>query len=196
MPTAQDQPQTPDRPRGHALPAVTLRTARADDAEALGELAALTFPLACPPGSTAEDQAAFVAGNLSADHFRSYVADPGRTLLVAAAEDGALVAYAMLVAGDPTDPEVDAAVGIRPTIELSKCYVHPDHHGAGIAHTLMAASLEAARAHGAAGVWLGVNQHNARARAFYERSGFAVVGTKHFQVGGRLEDDFVLERAL
>ena len=53
-----------------------------------------------------------------------------------------------------------------------------------------------ARDRGAQGMWLGVNQLNARAQAFYTRSGFAVVGTKHFQVGGRLEDDYVLERPL
>ena len=46
------------------------------------------------------------------------------------------------------------------------------------------------------GIWLGVNQQNARAQAFYVRSGFAVVGTKHFTVGTRVEDDYVLERPL
>ena len=60
----------------------------------------------------------------------------------------------------------------------------------------MESSLSVARARGAAGIWLGVNQQNGRARAFYERSGFAVVGTKHFTVGTRVEDDYVLERAL
>ena len=60
----------------------------------------------------------------------------------------------------------------------------------------MDASLDAGRNRGAAGMWLGVNQHNARARAFYERSGFTVVGTKHFTVGARIEDDYVLERPL
>jgi tRNA (guanine37-N1)-methyltransferase len=60
----------------------------------------------------------------------------------------------------------------------------------------MAASIDAARERGAVGMWLGVNQQNTRARAFYERSGFAVVGTKHFTVGARVEDDYVLERPL
>ena len=102
----------------------------------------------------------------------------------------------MLVAGEPTDDDVRAALHLRPTVELSKCYVHPDHHGAGVAGALMSASLDAARARGAHGMWLGVNQHNARAQAFYVRSGFAVVGTKHFTVGARVEDDYVLERPL
>jgi tRNA (guanine37-N1)-methyltransferase len=60
----------------------------------------------------------------------------------------------------------------------------------------MSASLDLARDLGAAGVWLGVNQHNARAQRFYAKSGFAVVGVKHFTVGSVLEDDFVMERQL
>ncbi|NNH07981.1 GNAT family N-acetyltransferase [Cellulomonas fimi] len=171
-----------------------VRPALPADVDALAALAALTFPLACPPGSTAADQQAFVAAVLSAERFAQYVADPARAVLVA--DDDVLTGYTMLVEGEPADGDVRAALTVRPTIELSKCYVHPDHHGAGVAHALMAASLDEARRRGAAGMWLGVNQLNVRARTFYERSGFAVVGTKHFTVGSRVEDDFVLERAL
>lgn len=102
----------------------------------------------------------------------------------------------MLVAGEPADADVAAAVTIRPTIELSKCYVDPGFHGAGVGAGLVAASAEAARARGAASVWLGVNQENARANRFYEKQGFALVGTKRFLVGDRYEDDFVRERVL
>jgi ribosomal protein S18 acetylase RimI-like enzyme len=59
----------------------------------------------------------------------------------------------------------------------------------------MTASLEVAAAGGAASVWLGVNAENARAIRFYEKQGFARVGTKRFRLGGRLEHDLVLERA-
>lgn len=176
------------------------RPATTADVEPLAELAAITFPLACPPGSTAQDQQEFVAAVLSASRFTEYLADPSRALLVAVDDDGAdpaaLLGYTMLVEGEPTDDDVRVALTIHPTIELSKCYVHPDHHGAGVAHRLMAASLDVARDRGAHGMWLGVNQQNARAQAFYTRSGFAVVGTKHFTVGSRVEDDFVLERPL
>ncbi|ROS31601.1 GNAT family N-acetyltransferase [Cellulomonas sp. PhB150] len=174
---------------------VEIRPAQATDVEALARLAALTFPLACPPGSTAQDQQAFIDAVLSPERFADYVADQQRVVLVAQSDDD-LVGYTMLVAGEPADPDVRAALTIAPTIELSKCYVHPDHHGAGTAAALMDRSLDEGRARTAGGMWLGVNQLNARARRFYERHGFAVVGVKHFQVGGRLEDDYVLERAL
>ena len=60
----------------------------------------------------------------------------------------------------------------------------------------MTASIQTARGRGAAGLWLGVNQENAKANRFYEKHGFARVGTKRFLVGDRYEDDFVYERAV
>lgn len=174
---------------------LTIRPAVDGDVAALAELAALTFPLACPPSTTAADQATFVAAHLSPDRFAQYLADPLRTVLVA--DDGArLVGYAMTVAGEPADPQVARAVRLRPTLELSKCYVHPDRHGTGASAQLMAAALAVARASGSASVWLGVNQENERARRFYAKQGFEVAGTKHFVVGSRTEDDFVMERAV
>ncbi|GHS89130.1 N-acetyltransferase [Actinomycetota bacterium] len=172
-----------------------IRPAVPTDADALAAVAAVTFPLACPPGSTPADQAEFIAAHLSRARFAEYLADPARDLLVAE-DGGGIVGYTMLVTGEPTDADVRAALTLRPTVELSKCYVLPGHHGQGVAAALMAASLDAARARTAAGVWLGVNAQNLRAQAFYRRSGFAVIGTKHFVVGSRLEDDLVLERAL
>ncbi|GAA3818445.1 GNAT family N-acetyltransferase [Cellulomonas soli] len=195
-PSTSNVPADAPGPAGDRDAAVTVRPATAADVPAVAELAALTFPLACPPDSPEADQQAFIAAVLSAERFAGYLADPTRDVLVSADRTGRPVGYTMLVEGEPSDEDVRDALTIRPTIELSKCYVHPGHHGSGVAGALMAASLEAARERGALGMWLGVNQLNARAQAFYTRSGFAVVGTKHFQVGGRLEDDYVLERPL
>ena len=173
---------------------MTVRPAERGELDALARLAAVTFPLACPPGSTPQDQQEFIDAVLSPRRFAEYLDDPLRDVLVAG--DDELVGYTMLVAGEPADDDVQAALHLHPTVELSKCYVHPDHHGAGIANALMASSLDVARSRGAHGMWLGVNQQNSRAQAFYVRSGFAIVGTKHFTVGTRVEDDYVLERSL
>ncbi|KQQ93458.1 acetyltransferase [Leifsonia sp. Leaf325] len=182
---------------------IRIRTATAADAGSLAELAAATFPLACPPHTTAEAIADFIATHLSHDSFDAYLADPARVLLIAeqqqatdAASDPLAVGYTMLVFGEPTDADVAAAIGIRPTVELSKFYTLASIHGTGVSGPLMAATLDAAGERGAAGAWLGVNEENARAIRFYEKNGFARVGTKHFLVGDRYEDDFVLERRL
>lgn len=174
-------------------PSVTVRPAWVAEAGALHDLAALTFPLACPPSTTEAAKAAFIEQHLSRGAFAQYLADPLRLVLVAARGDE-LVGYAMLVHGEPADPDVAAAVQHRPTAELSKLYVHPDLHGGGVASALVEHALHAAVDEGAVSVWLGVNIHNARANRFYEKAGFAVVGTKGFRVGDVIEDDFVRER--
>ncbi|MDP9027535.1 MAG: GNAT family N-acetyltransferase [Actinomycetota bacterium] len=172
-----------------------IRPGRSADAAALAAVAAATFPLACPPHTSDEAKADFIAKNLTETSFAGYLADPERALFLAELDD-APVGYTMLVFGEPHDQDVSAAISLRPTVELSKMYVLPGQHGAGVSSALMRTSLDEARARGAVGAWLGVNEENVRANRFYEKSGFERVGSKKFLVGERWEDDFVRERAL
>ena len=173
----------------------TIRLAGPGDADALGDLAAATFPLACPPHATPEAIAEFIQSHLTAARFIDYLADSQRIIMLAE-RDRSAVGYTMLIGGDPTDDDVRAAVTIRPTIELSKVYTLQDAHGGGVAAPLMAETLVRAAETGAHGVWLGVNQQNARAIRFYEKQGFRIVGPKTFYVGPQLHHDHVMERAL
>lgn len=173
----------------------TVRAASAADAALLHELAAATFALACPPGTMPANIEDFIGRNLSEARFTEYLAQDTRELLIAESE-GVPVGYTMLVFEEPVDADVAAALTVRPSAELSKCYLLPNQHGRGLAAMLMAASVGVARARGVAGVWLGVNQHNARANRFYQKSGFRIAGAKKFLVGGKWEDDFVRELVL
>jgi ribosomal protein S18 acetylase RimI-like enzyme len=175
--------------------AVVVRPARPGDAGVLAEVAAATFALACPPHITRQAIDTSIAQVLSKERFDDYLADPERELFVAV-EAELVTGYAMGVHGEPADPDDRVALTLLPTTELSKIYVRPDHHGAGTSHLLMAAGIEAARARGSAGVWLGVNQENERAQRFYTKNGFERVGTKRFLVGDRYEDDYVFERSV
>ncbi|MBX3094544.1 MAG: GNAT family N-acetyltransferase [Cryobacterium sp.] len=167
-----------------------LRRAVSGDAALLHDVAAATFPLACPPDSSPADIQEFIDTHLTEARFDEYLADPARDLLLAVEGDRA-VGYTMLIADEPTDQDVAASVTLRPTVELSKVYVRPDAHGSGIATQLIERSVGLARGRGAASVWLGVNDQNARANRFYEKSGFVAVGTKRFLLGTRWENDFV-----
>ena len=164
----------------------TVRVVTTDsvDVRQLADIAARTFALACPASVPPENVAAFVDANLSAACFAEYLADPRRAILTAASDDR-IIAYAMLIrsAGDDT-------------AELSKIYVAAEHHGTGVAAALMDLALTTAAEWGAARVWLGVNQGNQRAQRFYAKSGFTVTGTRTFQVGDSVEDDFIMARAV
>ena len=107
-----------------------------------------------------------------------------------------MVGYVMLIRGVPDDDNVQRAVTSRPALELSKMYVLPDSHGAGVSAALMTAALNSARELNAAAIWLGVNQQNQRAHRFYTKHGFTINGTKSFRLGAGIENDFVMVRPL
>ena len=174
---------------------VTVRIATDSDVPGLADLAARTFPLACPPDMPGQDRAAFVAAHLSPERFTAYLADPTAEILVVDDGDGP-VGYTLTFAAEPYDAAIAELVRHRPTVELSKCYADPAAHGTGVSTRLMDAVLQRARTRGAASVWLGVNGRNARAQRFYAKHDFEVVGQRRFVVGDRTEDDLVLERPL
>jgi ribosomal protein S18 acetylase RimI-like enzyme len=154
------------------------------DTEELAAVAARTFPLACPPSTALENIASFIDTNLSVERFAEYLADPHRAILTAQ-QDGRIIGYAMLVRDDGDEGA-----------ELSKMYLLPDYHGAGVSKALMDLAVATAERWGVRRVWLGVNQGNERAQRFYAKSGFKVNGTRTFQVGARREDDYVMVREL
>jgi ribosomal protein S18 acetylase RimI-like enzyme len=175
--------------------AIDVATAVESDLPELADVAARTFPLACPPSVTPENIVAFIDENLSEGRFRDYLADSERVVL-AAREDERIVGYVMLIRGVPDDEDVQRAIPLRPAVELSKMYVLPDSHGAGVSAALMSAALTRAKELDAECVWLGVNQQNQRAQRFYTKHGFSINGTKTFRLGTGIEHDYVMVRAL
>ena len=83
------------------------------DRPELADVAARTFPLACPPSATPDNIAAFIAENLTQMRFAEYVADPERVVLTARG-DGPMLGYAMLIRGVVDDADVQRAVPLRP----------------------------------------------------------------------------------
>jgi ribosomal protein S18 acetylase RimI-like enzyme len=175
----------------------TFQIARAGSGDALelAVVAAQTFPLACPPSASADNIASFIQANLSAARFDEYLSDPERAI-VTARQGGQMVGYAMLVRGVSDHAGVQRAVQIRPAAELSKMYVLPDRHSSGAAAGLMERMLAIATDWGVRCVWLGVNRANQRAQRFYLKSGFAIAGTRTFQLGNNVESDYVMIREL
>ena len=180
----------------------SFRVATPADAEEVAALAARTFALACPPTTTVEAIAEHIRTVLSPARFRAHLEDSAHRVLLAEM-DGRPVGYTMLVARPPADPDVAGALRLRPEVELSKVYVEAGMHGVGVARPLMAETLRIARElpgergrDAEAGIWLGVNEHNARAIRFYERSGFRIVGTRSFRLSDAVETDHVMEQPL
>lgn len=173
-----------------------IRPALPDDVPGLVDLAARTFPLACPPGLSRSAIGEFVRRNLDTEAFLAYLGDPTHTVLLGCDPDGRVHAYCLLVEGTAMDETCAEMVTGRPTMGISKFYLDPAHHGGGGAVTLLDAVVSTARAHGGVSLWLATNEANARARAFYTRNGFLPRGTRIFDVGGTHHVDVVYERPL
>ncbi len=176
--------------------AVVVVEASNTDLTELVDVAAETFPLACPPSVGRENVADFIAANLSYQRFSEYLADPARAVLVAR-DPQRILGYAILIHGTVDDSDgaaVDRVIPFRPTVELSKLYVVGGQHGTGVSSALMETAIERATAAGAGGMWLGVNQKNERAQRFYLKHGFTITGTRTFQLGAHVEADFVMVR--
>ena len=153
-------------------------------------LAAATFRDAFGSENDDADLALHLARSYGLPQQTAELAHPAITTLLAFAA-GELAGYAQLRPGLPP-PCVAAA---RP-IELWRFYVARPWHGRGVAQSLMAAVVTAARARRAATLWLGVWERNPRAQAFDKKSGFVDVGSQTFTVGTDPQHDRVMELPL
>lgn len=170
---------------------IAVRRARPEDAVEVAQVAAETFALACPPSTSEEDIQGHIDQELGTVNFARDLASSGIAIYVALDGDST-VGYGML--GGEQAPPIEIA-GRRP-VELKRIYVREGYHGEGVADLLMKVCIRHARTHGYDAVWLGTNQANDRALAFYDRMGFSTVGTREFKVNNSVECDFVMVRVL
>lgn len=169
---------------------IVIRSGAAIDATALAELATRTFQETFAADNRPEDMALHVERAYGMSQQQTELMDPDITTLLVEV-DGELAGYAQLRSG--VTPE--CVTGDSP-IELWRFYVAQSWHGRGVAHALMRrVELEASR-RGGRTLWLGVWEHNARAKAFYGKNNFVDVGSHVFMVGTDAQTDRILARQL
>ncbi|WP_375248370.1 GNAT family N-acetyltransferase [Sphingomonas sp.] len=166
-----------------------LRRASADDAAAVALVAQASFLETFAGVLAGADILAHLAAKSRPEHFAAWSADP-RCILTLAEHPvgGAPVGYSLLT---PPEEVGDTRDG---DIELRRIYTLSTARGTGLGAALMTQALADARAAGARRMLLGVFADNVRARAFYERQGFAVVAERRFKVGATWCDDRVYAR--
>ena len=130
----------------------------------------------------------YVATAFSPQQIESEIADPRNVFFVAEESDG-LAGFAKL-----RDGAVPSCVQGQSAIEVERMYVGKEWFGTGVAVRLMDVVLDEAAGMNRQSVWLGVWEHNLRAKAFYGKYGFHVVGAKDFLVGTDRQTDLVMER--
>jgi diamine N-acetyltransferase len=169
---------------------VSIRLGRIDDAAILADLARTTFYDTFAATNDAGDMALHLQRAYGVAQQTAELQDAGIVTLLYE-EEGQAIAYAQL-RGDHV-PE--CVIGAAP-IELWRFYVAAGFHGRGVAQALMERVKAEARAREARTLWLGVWEHNLRARAFYAKCGFADAGKHIFLFGTDPQTDVVMTLAL
>jgi ribosomal protein S18 acetylase RimI-like enzyme len=168
-----------------------LRRAGPGDAPALSLVASATFLDTYATVLTGVDIVAHCTAKNSIAAFETWLADPATIVTLAEYGPGhAPIGYTVLTAPDfPIEPG-------PADVELRRIYLMKQAQGTGLGATLMGRALEDAAAHDRTRVLLGVWDQNTRARSFYERQGFEVIGARQFMVGTTLHDDPVYARTV
>jgi len=169
-----------------------IRSARPDDAAALGALGRQTFLDTFVEGFAIPypeaDLTPFLAASFSAEAIAAKLQEPGAAWWVAE-RDGALLAFAN--AGPNTLPHPEA----RPAhMELRRLYVGKAAQGLGLGTRLLAVALDWMETHTAGPLWIGVWSGNLKAQRLYAAYGFDKAGEYQYPVGSWRDDEFILRR--
>jgi len=186
---------------------VTIRSARVSDAAEISSLVGRTWSHLFKDTVSPSDLEAYLTGPLSVAQLEADIDNPRMRLIVASTskpdpaplssadkagpKDDLLLGVAQLVLGSTID-----CLTLTDPVELQRLYVSVDHHGSGVAKLLLERAESTAREEGAKSMWLGMYEDNPRAKGFYEKVGFKVVGEKTFMVGTTKRRDLVFEKAL
>lgn len=81
-------------------------------------------------------------------------------------------------------------------LELERIYVDSNQLGKGIGQLLLDKAIEIARKAGLIYIWLGVWEHNLKARRFYAKNGFVQFDQHIFTLGNDDQTDLLLKKIL
>ena len=169
----------------------TIRRAAYADAQTLGHIGVATFVASYSHDIPGPAMMAHCSREHSADAYRAYLGDPATACWLAEHEGThAPVGYAMNCA---PDLPIDLQPG---DLELKRIYVLTRFYGTGCGASLLDQAIAHARANKAPRLLLGTYEGNHRAMAFYEKHGFETIGTRKFDVGGKVFDDIIMAKGL
>lgn len=168
------------------LPALALREASPTDAEALALVGSATFLQSYAHELTGTDILLHNHHQHAPEIYTGWLTAPDAACCLVETPTGAPVGYAVLC---PPDLPVPLEPG---DLELKRIYVLHRFQGGGVGGKLLRWAMEEAGKRNAARLLIGVYGQNHPALAFYRHHGFEQIGTRRFQVGTTLHDDFVL----
>lgn len=172
--------------------AITISPILPEEAGELSQLSKESFIDAFLAQNKEEDIMAFVNVAYTPERLTPELLNPDTSLFFARyADSPAAVGYLKVNFGpaqtELQDPEA---------LEVERLYLSSDQTGKGIGQLLLDKALEIARASGMRYVWLGVWEHNVKARKFYARNGFTDFDSHIFTLGDDAQTDIMMKKML
>lgn len=169
-----------------------IRKLSAADAAALVQLSSRTFFDTFTGTCTEEDMQQYLEKTFNLAQLTSELED-ANNLYYFVEVDGKPIAYLQMA----EDNSVLDVTKNKKALEIKRIYVDKVGHGKGIAQMLMQFAEDYARTNQFEIMWLGVWEHNMRAKRFYEKTGFLDTGVTHdFPIGNTPQTDNYLWKFL
>lgn len=171
---------------------ISLRLARHADAAALSLISTATFLETYHASMPFQDIAKHCLTGLSEAFYANWLADPAITLWLAEHRE-MQNPVAFLALTPPDLPEIETT---RHDLEVRRIYALSGVQGSGLGRKMMRAAMDEARSQGKHRLLLGVSKKNAKAIAFYQKTGFEIIGARQIRFGDSYYQDHVFGQNL
>jgi diamine N-acetyltransferase len=162
------------------------------DAALLSELSTVTFSDTFKDTCTAEDMRGFIHDYFSVEQIEKELKDENDFYFIAYA-DGKPAGY-LRIKEEESEVEI---IRRHKSIELKRIYVEREFLSQKIGAALMKFALAFAQENKYELIWLGVWEHNEKAKTFYNKFGFIDSGVRHpFPIGTTPQTDVWLYRLI
>jgi len=169
-----------------------IRRAVSDDAQLLSQLSSVTFFDTFNGTCTDDDMHEFINQYFNVEQVYKDLQDINDFYFIAFINDDA-VGYIRMKEEESEVSEIKKYRGI----ELKRIYVLKEYHSQKIGAELISFALDFAAENNYEAIWLGVWEHNEKAKAFYKQFGFENSGVTHpFPIGNTPQTDQWLFRLL
>jgi len=162
----------------------------ADDVITLQKIGRETFTATFANVNTPEDMDQYLNNSFSLAQLTEEINHP-HSLFYFAIINGDVAGYLKVNAGN-AQTELKENNGL----EIERIYVQQSYHGKKVGQVLYQKALEIAAGKGAAYVWLGVWEENARAINFYTKNGFVPFDKHIFKLGSDEQTDIMMKKTL
>jgi ribosomal protein S18 acetylase RimI-like enzyme len=179
-----------------ALESIQHRQAGIGDAASLCEFARRIFVETFAPSNTPENMDHYVQRAFTTQQIQSELEDTSNIFILLEHEQKLVAYYKLQTVFDRTDASIPESILNNKSILLERFYLDAEWQGSGLAQHMMHHCIELVQSLNQDLIWLGVWEHNPKARRFYEKQGFQVVGSHIFMMGNQAQTDHWMSLSL